>query len=156
MDVKLSGGIQLVKNTVDVKVKRLSPDAVLPKYAKANDAGQDLTAISKVETQKYIEYGTGLALEIPRGYVGLIYPRSSLSNYDMVLANHVGVIDADYRGEIKFRFKKTNEGAYAKYYEVGDRIGQLIVVPFPVVQWEEVSELEETERGSGGYGSSGK
>lgn len=165
IDVKLSGGIQLMKNTVSVNFKKLVPEATAPKYAKSGDAGVDLVATSVNETEMYIEYGTGLALEILRGYVGLIYPRSSLSNYDLVLANHVGVIDSGYRGEIKFRFKKTKNPEYMtltgreyntpKVYQIGDKIGQLVVTPIPLILFEEVTELEETERGSGGYGSSG-
>jgi dUTP pyrophosphatase len=155
MEVKLSGGIQLVKNSVDVKIKKLVPEAVVPKYAKAGDAGLDLTAISMVETDMYIEYGTGIAIKLPPNFVGLIYPRSSLSNYDLVLSNHVGVIDSGYTGEIKFRFKKTDDKAYAKYYKVGDRVGQLIVTPYPTVEFEEVEELGNSERGAGGFGSSG-
>lgn len=170
-DVRVSGGLQLIDNSVRVKFKKLSDKAVVPVYAKAGDAGMDLTATSIRECDMYTEYGTDLAIKIPSGYVGLIYPRSSLSNYDLILANHVGVIDSGYTGEIKFRFKRTKE-AYesytdidgdtgckttgAKYYKPGDRVGQLIVVPYPTVEFEEVEELEETERGDGSYGSSGK
>ena len=94
-----------------VKIKKLHPDAVIPSYAKPGDAGMDLTAISKrVETGsdengEYIEYGTGLAIEIPEGHVGLVFPRSSVSKKDLFLANAVGVIDSGYRGEVKLRFK---------------------------------------------------
>lgn len=167
-DVKLSGGIQLIDNTVKVKFKKLSPDAVVPKVMKVGDAGADLTATSIIETHMYVEYGTGLAVEIPPGYVGFIYPRSSLSNYDLVLANHVGVIDSNFRGEIKFRFKHTtvitrldfeDAAVYPqipKLYEVGDRIGQLIIQQVPTMVFEEVDELSSSERGEAGYGSSGK
>lgn len=140
---------------VNVNIKRLTPEAVLPKYAKTGDAGMDMTAISISENDMYIEYGTGIAIQLPSNYVGLIYPRSSLSNYDLILANHVGVIDSGYTGEIKFRFKKTDDRAYAKHYQVGDKIGQLMVMPYPRVIFTEVKELEQTERGIGGYGSSG-
>lgn len=170
-DIKLSGGIHLINNSVKVKFKKLSDKAVAPKYAKDGDAGVDLTATSVSETDMYIEYGTDLAVEIPPGYVGLIYPRSSLSNYDLVLSNHVGVIDSGYRGEIKFRFKRTkpeiesyvdidgdigHRFTSAKVYKVGDRIGQLIVQPVPTIEFEEVSELSSSDRGLGGFGSSGK
>lgn len=149
-----------MKTTVNVKIKKLSPEAKIPKYSKPGDAGLDLTATSINETELYIEYGTSLAFEIPSGYVGLIYPRSSLSNYDLVLSNHVGVVDSGYRGEVKFRFKKSYtqvlKGAReAKYYNVGDKIGQLIVMPYPLVILEEVEELGESSRGATGFGSSG-
>lgn len=175
-DVKLGGGIQLIESDtkpepytprasiLSVRFKKLSEDAVVPAYAKPGDAGVDLTATSMNETDMYIEYGTDLAIEVPEGFVGLIYPRSSLSNYDLVLSNHVGVIDSGYRGEIKFRFKKTKTwGDFSdhspvgpKYYEVGDRIGQLIVMPMPTMVFEEVEELSQSDRGLGGFGSSGK
>lgn len=158
--------------TVSVKFKKLVTEAVIPKYAKSGDAGLDLTATSILETDMYIEYGTGLAIQIPLGYVGLIYPRSSLSNYDLVLANHVGVVDSGYRGEIKFRFKKVHQNpVYTNeldssgsgelkdqrlHYKVGDRIGQLIIQEYPLVLIEEVTELEDSSRGFGGFGSSGK
>lgn len=139
-----------------VKIKRLSDNAVVPKYAKSGDAGLDLVATSKDENEMFVEYGTGLALELKDGYVGLLYPRSSISKYHLVLANSVGVIDSGYRGEIKVRFKKTSNNAYETLYNVGDKICQLIVMPFPKIELEEVTELTNTERGAGGFGSSGK
>lgn len=150
---------------IDVKIKVVdsSIETVIPKYAKTGDAGLDLiaTSIATISSDvNYIEYGTNLAIALPEGYVGLIYPRSSLSNYDLILSNHVGVIDSGYRGEIKFRFKKTlRDGQLfnpiAKNYKVGDKIGQMIIMPYPKVFFEVVDELGETERGSGGFGSSG-
>lgn len=145
---------------MNVKIKKLILEAVIPSYSRSGDAGLDLTATSKEENSLYTEYGTGLAIAIPKGYVGYIFPRSSLSNYDQVLANHVGVIDSNYRGEIKFRFKNTVNlrdvpDFMSKTYNVGERVGQLIVMPIPEVQFEEVTELDETERGDKGYGSSG-
>lgn len=150
-----------MKKHIEVNVKKLAPEAVIPRYAKSGDAGMDMTAISVTETEMYIEYGTGIAIQLPENHVGLIYPRSSLSNYDLVLANHVGVVDSGYTGEIRFRFKKSytkilNGAREAKYYNVGDKIGQLIVMPYPLVVFNEVEELEETARGLGGFGSSGK
>lgn len=140
---------------MNVKIKKLSEKAVVPAYTRAGDAGLDLTATSMEETGMYIEYGTGLAVAIPPGFVGYIFPRSSLSNYHLTLANHVGVIDSNYRGEIKFRFKKTMYSAPANVYNVGDRIGQLIIMPIPSIEFEEVQDLDETNRGANGYGSSG-
>lgn len=141
-----------------IKIKRLSPDAVVPVYGKVGDAGLDFTAISQTENTLYTEYGTGLAVEIPPGFVGLIFPRSSCSDYSQILSNCVGVLDSNYRGEIKFRFKDVHKGslAYAKDYQIGNKIGQLIVMPIPSVEFEEVEELGETNRGTAGYGSSGK
>jgi dUTP pyrophosphatase len=136
-EVKLGGGIQLTDNSVKVKFKKLSTEAVAPKVMKIGDAGADLTATSVEETAMYYEYGTGLAVEIPSGYVGYIFPRSSCSNYHLSLSNCVGVIDSNYRGEIKFRFKQTRDS-------------------FPTMTFEEVTDLSSSERGEAGYGSSGK
>jgi len=141
---------------VNIKVKKLHPNAVIPRYAKDGDAGMDLTAVTAV-MDKYgnHQYGTGLSIEIPNGYVGYIFPRSSISKYTMNLANSVGVIDSGYRGELIFKFKPTSESAPVKY-DVGDRVGQLIIMPYPKMIIEEVTELTTTERGDGGFGSSGK
>lgn len=141
-----------------VFVKKLNENAVIPKYAHSSDAGCDMVAVSKIETENYIEYGTGLAFQISSfessDWYFEIFPRSSLSNYDLILANSVGVVDNAYRGEVKFRFKKTKESG--KFYEVGERIGQMILKKRPKIEFVEVDELSNTERKSGGYGSSGK
>lgn len=140
-----------------VKIKKLVPEAVIPAYSNPGDAGLDLVATYvKVEDHNqygYFEYGTGIALEIPEGYVGLVFPRSSISKTGMILSNSVGVIDSSYRGEIKFRFKYVSGTAS---YEVGDRVGQLIIIPYPNIEFEEVSDLEDTQRGADGFGSTGK
>lgn len=140
-----------------VKIKKLDPAAVVPKYAKVGDAGLDLVAISRIHlpSKGCYDYGTGLAIEIPEGYVGLIFPRSSIRNYNQLLTNHVGVIDSGYRGEIRFSFKNIEPGIDDKY-EVGNKVGQLIIIPYPKIELEEVEELSSTERGTGGFGSSGK
>lgn len=143
-----------------VKVKKLNLKAVVPSYGSEQAAGMDLTAISEhivVDgSVAYTEYGTGLAFEIPEGFVGLLFPRSSISSAtSLVLANSVGVIDSDYRGEVKFRFKNVMFGA-GKKYKIGDRIGQLVIMPYPKIKLEEVEDLEDTVRGTGGYGSTGK
>lgn len=143
---------------MQVNIKKLNPDAVVPSYAKAGDAGMDLTAISKgIEPDGNVVYGTGLAIEIPEGHVGLLFPRSSLTKYNLSLGNHVGVIDSGYRGEILFKFKQLKPDSAIKYkdYQIGDRIGQILILPYPEVKFVEVEELSSTERGSGGYGSSG-
>ena len=139
-----------------VMIKKLHPDAVIPKYAKHGDAGMDLTAIWMEfdHEKKIVTYGTGLSLEIPWWHVGLIYPRSSVYKKSMVLANHVGVIDSGYRGEIMFKFRVLNDD-WRDIYDVGDRIGQLIITPYPRIDFVEADKLSETDRGGGGYGSTG-
>lgn len=173
---------------MEVKIKKLCDSAVIPSYAKEGDAGMDLVAISKI-FDKYgnVAYGTGLAMEIPEGYVGLLFPRSSICKQDLALANAVGVIDSGYRGEIKFKFKPTlaymnfgtTENDYGIFedsdsfdfvgmcgeniensvdpciYEIGDRIGQIIIMPYPKISFKEVEELSTTTRGEGGFGSTG-
>lgn len=144
---------------MQIKVKKFNSEAVIPKYAKRGDAGMDLTAISKTfdPLKNTWVYNTGLGIEIPEGYVGLIFPRSSICNKQLSLTNSVGVIDSGYRGEIKFFFRPTsNMSQPDRLYEVGDRIGQLMILPFPQVEFVEVDDLGESERGSNGFGSSGR
>ena len=136
-----------------VKIKKLDIDAVVPRYAKVGDAGLDLVATSRKQEYDIITYGTSIAVEIPEGYVGLIFPRSSIYKTDLILTNSVGVIDSGYRGEIMFKFKAI--GDIFNSYSVGDRIGQLIILPYPQIEFEEVEELSTTTRGEGGFGSSG-
>jgi dUTP pyrophosphatase len=147
-----------------VRFKKLHPDAVTPAYAKHGDAGLDLTAISIKRTKNYIEYGTGIAIEIPENHVGLQFPRSSVTTTGLILKNSVGVIDSGYRGELKVRFTKSLRAAIEdeleetqKQYEynVGERIAQLVIVPIPHIELMESEELSETVRGEGGYGSTG-
>ena len=137
-----------------VKFKKLSNRAVTPSYAKEGDAGLDMVATSLIKDEMYYEYGTDIAVQIPEGYVGLIFPRSSISKTKMVLANHVGVVDSGYRGEIKFRFKKLawDNGLV---YEIGDKIGQLVIMPVPFIDLEETDTLSDSDRGGGGFGSTG-
>ena len=137
-----------------IKIKRLHENAVIPKYAKKGDAGMDLTCVSYEYKGSYIEFKTGLAFEIPEGYVGLIFPRSSVSKYSLSLANSVGVLDSGYRGEVTFRFRETS--GVPNIYSIGDRIGQIMVLPFPKIEFEETDVLSDTDRGNGGYGSSGE
>lgn len=142
---------------LDVKIKKLNPLAVIPKYSMSGDAGMDLTAVSKSwnESGNYWEYGTGLAFEIPEGYVGLVFPRSSSRKTPAIMANCVGVVDSGYRGEVYCSFK--NFGLYpTRPYEIGDRVGQIIIMPYPQINFVEVEELSKTERGEGGHGSTGK
>ena len=142
------------QNGLKVRFKKLYEDAVTPSYAKMGDAGLDLTAhrlVPCIVGIPFMEYGTGIAVEIPEGYVGLVFPRSSISKLeDFYLKNSVGVIDSGYRGEIMMRFCKSHE-----FYKTGDKIGQLIILPYPTIYLEEVEELSSTERGEGGFGSTG-
>lgn len=137
-----------------LRFKKLDVRAIAPSRAHPTDAGLDLTAIEvwfdHIKNQAI--YQTGLAVEIPPGHVGLIFPRSSICKKDLSLTNAVGVIDSGYRGEIKFVFRRHGDaGAYAP----GDRIGQLVVIPYPQLELEEVPELSEADRGDKGFGSSG-
>ena len=133
-----------VTNTMYVKISKLVPEAVIPSKANPTDAGLDLTAVSKTITDLgktgFIEYGTGL------------YARSSISKTGLILANSVGVIDSGYRGEIKLRFKWIKD---TTDYNVGDKVAQLVIMPYPKVQLTEVSELPYGDRGEKGFGSSG-
>jgi dUTP pyrophosphatase len=152
---------------INVIFKKLYDSAVAPFYSHTGDAGLELTAVSKstctaTETGcselYYIEYGVGVSVEIPDGHVGMLFPRSSISKYDLVLCNSVGIIDSGYRGEIKVRFKIINKDPNKKEYKVynvGDRIAQLIILPYPVVNLIESDRLSETARASGGFGSTG-
>lgn len=138
---------------MQVKIKKLNEKAVIPKYSKDGDAGLDMVATSvEFDSRGYVIYGTGLAIEIPKGFVGLVFPRSSVSNKDLLLSNSVGVIDSGYRGEIMAKFKIMG----TDLYEVGERCLQLIILPYPSIEFVEIDELSETERGTGGYGSTGK
>jgi dUTP pyrophosphatase len=141
-----------------VKIKKLNPLAVVPSYAKDGDAGMDLVATSIIsETDTQITFGIGLALEIPYGFVGLIFPRSSVRKTRLMLSNCVGVVDSGYRGELQATFNKVNQNSIAENdYKVGDRIAQIMIIPHPEIQFEEATELSDTERGEGGFGSTGK
>lgn len=154
---------------MQVRFKKTHENAVMPKFGTQYSAGADLVAVSMVITEKYIQYHTGIAVEIPTGYVGLLFPRSSVSNYNMAMANCVGVIDSDYRGEIMLRYRQTKKncimkieddgtqtGIFADIYKEGDRVGQLVIVPYLQTEYVEVDSLDETVRGDGGYGSTGK
>lgn len=157
---------------MQVKVKRLHTDSVIPSYAKQGDAGLDLTAVSKsYDGYGNTVFGTGLAFEIPEGYVGLLFPRSSNSKTSLRLTNSVGVLDSGYRGEVMFKYRNDNyikveekdkflfeKGVlgFSNEPEIGDRVGQLLILPYPQIELIEAEELSSTERGVGGYGSSGK
>jgi len=184
-------------NNLKVKIQKLHESVEIPKYAHNGDAGLDLKAF-EVEydvLKDTLIYRTGLSIEIPEGYVGLIYPRSSIADKDLMLTNSVGVIDSTFRGEILVKFKLipdyistifdksckecTDVGLDAiidsgeflifndyrdlaesnltplNVYKIGNKIAQLIIIPYPKVVFEEVDSLSTSERGNNGYGSTG-
>ena len=142
-----------------VNVKKLDSNAVLPTYAKHGDAGMDLTATSKsYDEHGNVVYGTSLAFEIPHGFVGLLFPRSSNTKKDLILGNSVGVIDSGYRGEVVLKFRpimplERDIEFGPREYEIGDRIGQIVIMPYHQVEFNLVDELSTTDRGVGGFGS---
>ncbi len=135
-----------------IKIKKLHPNAVIPRYARPGDAGMDIVAVDRQINDKFVEYSTGLSFELPENHVMLVFPRSSISNKDLIKKNSVGVLDSGFRGELKLRFKK--EGS--DIYEIGERVAQLIILPYPLIEFQEVNELSETVRGKGQFGSTGK
>lgn len=188
-----------------VKFKKLHPGAAIPTKAHATDAGFDLTAVRRVFAKDgTATYGTGIAVDIPEGYVGLVFPRSSICRQDQMQTNSVGVIDSGYHGEIIVKMKPTliyidnprlipctatrpdqhdgtdqedartqqvsfhgrdksypdvGEGCEPfpfRAYKVGGRIGQLVIIPYPEIEFEEVEEFPKSERDCGGFGSTGK
>lgn len=171
---------------MEVKIKKLTENAVIPKYSLEGDAGLDLTATSKkCDEFGNMHYGTGLSFKIPEGYVGLLFPRSSNAKKDLLLSNSVGVLDSNYRGEVSFKFKPSvvlfDANGFApdgklgidndiftdivaptpknlldfQNYNIGDRIGQLIILPYPKIEFIETDDLGDTNRGDGGYGHTG-
>jgi dUTP pyrophosphatase len=151
-----------------VKIKKLHPNAVIPAYAKSGDAGMDLVATKIIkDTPEQITYGTGLSMEIPEGFVGLVFPRSSIRKTGLQLSNSVGVIDSGYRGEIQATFNKVfggeryydetknTEDTSNIFYKLGDRVCQIMIIPHPTIEFEELDELSDTERGASGFGSTG-
>ena len=148
--------------SIKVKYKFVHPEAKAPFKANPTDAGWDLSCIAgpEIDEDGNTVYHTGLALEIPEGHVGLLFPRSSIAKKDLLLSNSVGVIDCHFRGEVLAKFKAYvtyySEHSDCHFYEKGDRICQLIVMPIPEVEMEEAQVLSSTDRGEGGYGSSGK
>jgi dUTP pyrophosphatase len=139
-----------------VNIKKIHPDAVIPSYAKVGDGGMDLVATSIISEEVFqITYGLGIALEIPEGFVGLVFPRSSIRKTDLSLTNCVGVVDSGYRGELQATFRK-HKGVVSTSYAIGERVCQLMIIPHPTIEFNEVNELSNTERGEGGFGSTGK
>lgn len=142
-----------------INIKRLTETAILPERGSAYAAGYDLFADLQesvlIQPHETKMIGTGLAMEIPEGYFGGIFARSGLSSKEGLRpANCVGVVDADYRGEVKVALH--NDGEVVREIKAGQKIAQLVVVPFLGVEFDEVEELSETVRGVGGFGSTGK
>lgn len=140
-----------------IKFKKLSEDAVIPAKAHANDAGMDLTVTRITQEinecgQLILVYHTDLAMEIPEGYTAFLFPRSSVANKSLALTNSVGVIDCGYRGEIMGKMRSTTDVVPA-IYKPGDRFAQIVILPTPSYDIEESTDLSETDRGEGGYGS---
>ena len=139
--------------------KRLNDLAKVPTRADDGAAGYDLYAATsyriEIPPHKTVKIGTGIAMEIPEGYVGLVFPRSSNRKTEAYMCNHVGVIDSGYRGEIMVTFKNRDKDGSLQPYKVGNRVAQIIIMPYSQIEFVESNELSETERGSGGHGSTG-
>ena len=138
-------------------IRRLRPDAVLPAQAYAGDAGLDLIACERVELApgERSLVSTGLAVAIPEGYAGYVQPRSGLAaKHGISIVNTPGLVDSGYRGELLVNLVN-HDGADTFVVEPGMRIAQLVILPVPPVELVEVDELPESERGAGGFGSSG-
>ena len=138
---------------IDVKIRKVDANAVIPFRAHPTDAGMDVVAVSMEMTEDYVEYDTGLQFQLPQGYAMLIFPRSSNSKKDLLLCNSVGILDAGYTGNLKLRFKLTTEGYTEKIYNPGDKVGQIMIIPYPEVNFVETDDFNETDRGDNGFGS---
>ena len=142
----------------NVKIKKLNEKAVIPTYGSPYSAGADLySAMDEITIApgETVLVKTGIALELPVGYAGLIYARSGLaSKRGLAPANKVGVVDCDYRGEVMVALH--NHSNIPQTVAAGDRIAQLVIAPYIVAEFEETDELSETVRGEGGFGSTGR
>lgn len=145
---------------MQLKVKKLSETAVLPQKAHSSDAGLDLTA-SRVTTEinevgeVIIVYHTDLCMEIPEGYFGALFPRSSVAKKPLSVTNSVGVIDSGYRGEVVLKFRHTVPAIVPTLYKPGERFAQLVILPVQNIEVVEAEKLGESERGTAGLGSTG-
>lgn len=148
-----------------VRIKKLYNDSILPTKAHDTDAGYDLYAHSiSYDDDGNVVYGCGIAFEIPKGYVGLVFPRSSNAEKDLLLSNSVGVVDSGFRGEVSFKFKMfyphvEHSGFMhnaSKDYGIKERIGQIVIMPYPEIEFVESDSLSDSDRGLDSYGSSGK
>ena len=143
---------------MELKFKKLNEKAVLPTRSHSTDAGLDLTTYGFTQEvdasgKLILVYHTGLAVEIPEGYMGLLFMRSSVANKSLTLSNAVGILDSGYRGEIMGKFKITTD-AIPTVYQEGERVLQLIVMPYPQVEPVFVEELSDGDSGEKGYGLS--
>lgn len=157
---------------INIEFLKLTDKAVMPNKVYPSDAGFDMVVTWKNVTDDYVEYGTDISIKLPEGHCALLFPRSSNSNKDLLLSNSVGLIDSNYIGEIKWRFKrvpKTPKFSYKtlfgfvrevftkpntyKEYKIGDKVGQIVIIPLPEAQFVEVDHLEDTDRSDGGFGS---
>lgn len=147
--------MEVPRERIKVKIQKLSEDAKLPEYAHKIDVGADLFAAEEITLKPHETkiVPTGIAIDVPVGYMVLLFPRSGMSaKTKMRIANSVGVIDPDYHKEVGVIFDNTDNLSYT--IKKGDRIGQLVILPSPMIEWEEVEKIEETERG--GFGSTGE
>ena len=143
---------EFVRLNMEIKIKLVDPAAKAPVKLRDSDACFDLYAVSGHFGPDYTEYDTGVAFEIPDGYCGLVFARSSISNKGMYLSNGVGVIDAPYRGTVRVRFYRNT----ADYYQPGERVAQIMFVPVLPVTLVPSDELAPSSRGTGGFGSTGQ
>ena len=137
-----------------VKIKMLYPDATPPRYSHPGDACADVYAFSTIpDDNDNVVIGLGFAMEIPEGHVGLLFPRSSIAKTGHSFRNSVGVIDSGYRGELMIKLSKEDGKGY---YSINERVGQLMILPYPQIEFEQAEQLSGTARGTGGFGSTGK
>ena len=144
---------------MEIKIKKIKPDAVIPTRGSSSAAGYDLYACIDndivIKPNENVKIGTGLAIAVPDGYFGAIFARSGLAaKQNLRPANCVGVADSDYRGE--YIVALHNDSNESRIIKRGERIAQLVIMPFLPVEFLEVDELDETARGEGGFGSTGK
>ena len=156
---RLAGKWKGIKRMNTIRVKKLHPKAVLPTYGSAEAAGADLYACLEeavtIAPGEIFWVPTGIALEVPKGCAGLVYARSSMgAKRGLAPANKVGVVDSDYRGEIKVVL--LNHSKQPQILEPGERVAQFVITPVLTPAYEEVEELTDTNRGAGGFGSTGK
>jgi dUTP pyrophosphatase len=149
--------LDVPRERINVKIQKIHPDAIIPQYAHKTDAGADVYAVEdtiiKPHTTQIVK--TGIKVTIPIGYEIQVRPRSGLSlKTNLRIANAPGTIDSDYRGEIGIIME--NNGNLSTTIKKGDKIAQLVISPVPMIEWDEVEELDSTERGEGGFGSTDK
>lgn len=145
-----------MKNSIEIKIVLTRSDILPPSYATSGSAGLDLRYYGEDRTllhEGMITFECGFRIAIPEGYAALIIPRSSLGKRGITIPNSPGLIDSDYRGPVSVILK--NNGGNPFHLRDGDRVAQMVIVPVPKVVWHLVEELDDTERGEGGFGSTG-